>query len=184
MWPAGDRCKCEWGGWVWVGMGMSWRHPQCRLPLTLPSAIAAACLPSSPPPALPPALQQGHNLHASPAISQDHNLGFPLAVLTGHGGGVTAVRFSPVLPHVLLTSSDDGSCRIWSTLRDSEGGRPAPAIVLRPGPSFGVAACTATRTADLGAREEAERADLPAGPINGAAGSQQVSGLVGEWVSG
>ena len=67
-----------------------------------------------------------------PPPSQRHGLGSPLAVLTGHSRGVTSVCFSPTVPHVLLTSSDDGTCRIWSVLHDAAGGRPAPSISLAP----------------------------------------------------
>ncbi|RDX70648.1 Bromodomain and WD repeat-containing protein 1, partial [Mucuna pruriens] len=41
--------------------------------------------------------------------------GLPISVLRGHTGAVTAIAFSPRLNAVyqLLSSSDDGSCRIW-----------------------------------------------------------------------
>nr|GEU54066.1 PH-interacting protein [Tanacetum cinerariifolium] len=41
--------------------------------------------------------------------------GLPISVLRGHTGAVTAIAFSPRLGSVyqLLSSSDDGSCRIW-----------------------------------------------------------------------
>ncbi|KAG6554673.1 hypothetical protein Mapa_003691 [Marchantia paleacea] len=46
--------------------------------------------------------------------------GFPISVLRGHGGAVTAIEFSPRqgCEHHLLSSSDDGTCRIWDA-RDS-----------------------------------------------------------------
>ncbi|CAM6121929.1 unnamed protein product [Calypogeia fissa] len=46
--------------------------------------------------------------------------GFPVSVLRGHGGAVTAIKFSPRhgCEHHLLSSSDDGTCRIWDA-RDS-----------------------------------------------------------------
>ncbi|KAF5452268.1 hypothetical protein F2P56_027287 [Juglans regia] len=41
--------------------------------------------------------------------------GFPISVLKGHSGAVTAIAFSPKPSSVyhLLSSSDDGTCRIW-----------------------------------------------------------------------
>ncbi|KZV17019.1 bromodomain and WD repeat-containing protein 3 [Dorcoceras hygrometricum] len=41
--------------------------------------------------------------------------GMPISVLRGHTGAVTAIAFSPrsSAPYQLLSSSDDGSCRIW-----------------------------------------------------------------------
>ncbi|XP_073135794.1 uncharacterized protein [Henckelia pumila] len=41
--------------------------------------------------------------------------GMPISVLRGHTGAVTAIAFSPrsSAPYQVLSSSDDGSCRIW-----------------------------------------------------------------------
>ncbi|CAA0831983.1 Unknown protein [Striga hermonthica] len=41
--------------------------------------------------------------------------GYPISVLRGHTGVVTAIAFSPRpnTPYHLLSSSDDGSCRVW-----------------------------------------------------------------------
>eukprot|EP01018_Ginkgo_biloba_P012106 Gb_38814 [translate_table: standard] len=41
--------------------------------------------------------------------------GIPVSVLRGHAGAVTAIAFSPRqgCEHHLLSSSDDGTCRIW-----------------------------------------------------------------------
>ncbi|XP_019197386.1 PREDICTED: PH-interacting protein [Ipomoea nil] len=41
--------------------------------------------------------------------------GLPISVLRGHTGGVTAIAFSPRPSSVyqLLSSSDDGTCRVW-----------------------------------------------------------------------
>lgn len=46
--------------------------------------------------------------------------GFPISVLGVHGGAVTAIAFSPRhgYEHHLLSSSDDGMCRMWDA-RDS-----------------------------------------------------------------
>lgn len=39
--------------------------------------------------------------------------GYPISVLRGHIGAVTAIAFSPRAVYQLLSSSDDGTCRIW-----------------------------------------------------------------------
>ncbi|KAL8527224.1 hypothetical protein ACS0TY_005197 [Phlomoides rotata] len=41
--------------------------------------------------------------------------GYPISVLRGHTGAVTAIVFSPrpITPYHLLSSSDDGTCRVW-----------------------------------------------------------------------
>lgn len=41
--------------------------------------------------------------------------GYPISVLRGHTGAVTAIVFSPrpYTPYHLLSSSDDGTCRVW-----------------------------------------------------------------------
>ncbi|EEF47272.1 WD-repeat protein, putative [Ricinus communis] len=69
--------------------------------------------------------------------------GLPISVLRGHTGAVTAIAFSPRPNSVyqLLSSSDDGSCRIWDA-RYSQcspriyAPRPADAVVGKnKGPS-------------------------------------------------
>ncbi|XP_009384423.2 uncharacterized protein LOC103971976 isoform X2 [Musa acuminata AAA Group] len=47
--------------------------------------------------------------------------GHPISVLKGHTGAVTALAFSPRLSSVyqLLSSSDDGTCRIWDARQSS-----------------------------------------------------------------
>ncbi|XP_018482991.2 uncharacterized protein LOC108854004 isoform X1 [Raphanus sativus] len=57
--------------------------------------------------------------------------GLPVSVLRGHTGAVTAIAFSPRpgSPYQLLSSSDDGTCRIW----DARGAQVPPRIyVPRP----------------------------------------------------
>ncbi|CAN8265504.1 unnamed protein product [Cochlearia groenlandica] len=57
--------------------------------------------------------------------------GLPVSVLRGHTGAVTAIAFSPRpgSPYQLLSSSDDGTCRIW----DARGAQFSPRIyVPRP----------------------------------------------------
>ncbi|VVA25341.1 PREDICTED: bromodomain and WD [Prunus dulcis] len=58
--------------------------------------------------------------------------GFPISVLQGHTGAVTAIAFSPRLSAVyqLLSSSDDGTCRIW----DARSSQYPPRIYM-PQPS-------------------------------------------------
>jgi len=45
---------------------------------------------------------------------EEQPLGTPVAVLKGHTALVVAVEFSPIQPHILLSSSFDGTCRIWN----------------------------------------------------------------------
>ncbi|KAI7750751.1 hypothetical protein M8C21_013053 [Ambrosia artemisiifolia] len=63
------------------------------------------------------------------SASNDYNIrvwrlpdGMPISVLRGHIGAVTAIAFSPRHSSVfqLLSSSDDGTCRIWDA-RHSQG---------------------------------------------------------------
>lgn len=58
--------------------------------------------------------------------------GLPISVLRGHTGAVTAIAFSPRLSAIyqLLSSSDDGTCRIW----DARYSQCSPRIYL-PKPS-------------------------------------------------
>ncbi|WCJ22313.1 WD40/YVTN repeat-like-containing domain Bromodomain [Euphorbia peplus] len=62
--------------------------------------------------------------------------GLPLSVLRGHTGAVTAIAFSPRPSAVyqLLSSSDDGTCRIW----DARNSHCSPRIYV-PKPSNNVA---------------------------------------------
>lgn len=39
--------------------------------------------------------------------------GMPISVLRGHTGAVNTITFSPTVVYQLLSSSDDGTCRIW-----------------------------------------------------------------------
>ncbi|XP_022972302.1 bromodomain and WD repeat-containing protein 1-like [Cucurbita maxima] len=56
--------------------------------------------------------------------------GLPISVLRGHTGAVTAIAFSPRAAYQLLSSSDDGTCRIWDARSSSQS---APRIyVPRP----------------------------------------------------
>ncbi|KAL1190949.1 Dynein assembly factor with WD repeat domains 1 [Cardamine amara subsp. amara] len=59
--------------------------------------------------------------------------GLPVSVLRGHTGAVTAIAFSPRpgSPYQLLSSSDDGTCRIW----DARGAQFVPRIYVPRPPS-------------------------------------------------
>ncbi|KAK1435898.1 hypothetical protein QVD17_01671 [Tagetes erecta] len=61
--------------------------------------------------------------------------GLPVSVLRGHTGAVTAIAFSPRLGSVyqLLSSSDDGSCRIW----DARHSQFSPRIYIPKPPEPG-----------------------------------------------
>jgi PH-interacting protein len=57
--------------------------------------------------------------------------GVPISVLRGHTSSVTAITFSPRqgCEHLLLSTSDDGTCRIWDALDSSRKSRvymPSP----------------------------------------------------------
>ncbi|OMO53529.1 hypothetical protein CCACVL1_28562 [Corchorus capsularis] len=62
--------------------------------------------------------------------------GMPVSVLRGHTGGVTAIAFSPRPGSVyhLLSSSDDGTCRIWDAVHAHN-----PPRIFIPRPSDSVA---------------------------------------------
>ncbi|KAL1359050.1 hypothetical protein HN51_004293 [Arachis hypogaea] len=59
--------------------------------------------------------------------------GLPISVLRGHTGAVTAIAFSPRTVYHLLSSSDDGTCRIW----DARYTQSSPRIYV-PRPSDSV----------------------------------------------
>lgn len=64
--------------------------------------------------------------------SQEGQLGHPVSVLLGHAGPATFIDFSPAHADVLLSSSADGTCRLWAARQ----GGPA-AHVLTASPAFG-----------------------------------------------
>lgn len=43
---------------------------------------------------------------------QKETLGAPVAVLVGHTGSVNSLDFHPLMPYVLASASDDGTCRL------------------------------------------------------------------------
>lgn len=64
---------------------------------------------------------------------QKDNLGHPISVLLGHQGPVTYVDFNKVIPNALLSSSYDGTCRLWDATNPA---CPAHAV-MRASTSFG-----------------------------------------------
>lgn len=73
---------------------------------------------------------QQHSTYA-PAV-QDDKLGHPVSVLVGHQGPVTYVDFNRSVPNALLSSSFDGTCRIWDANNSAW-----PAKVMPACPFFG-----------------------------------------------
>ena len=65
---------------------------------------------------------------------QEGGLGQAVSVLLGHGAPVTFVDFHRTVPQVLLSSSMDGSCRLW----DARAGGAA-LHQLKSGPQFSMA---------------------------------------------
>ena len=60
---------------------------------------------------------------------ENEQVGAPISVLMGHEEMVTAVDFSPIQPHILVSTSFDGTCRVWD-VRDAA---LAPLLLLREG---------------------------------------------------
>lgn len=48
------------------------------------------------------------------AILQEGEIGHPVSVLLGHTGPASFLDFHKVVPDILLSSSFDGTCRLWS----------------------------------------------------------------------
>ncbi|KAG7018575.1 Bromodomain and WD repeat-containing protein 1 [Cucurbita argyrosperma subsp. argyrosperma] len=67
--------------------------------------------------------------------------GLPISVLRGHTGAVTAIAFSPRAAYQLLSSSDDGTCRLWDARSSSQNApriyvpRPLDSVTARNGGS-------------------------------------------------
>ncbi|KAL4025081.1 hypothetical protein IC575_013457 [Cucumis melo] len=67
--------------------------------------------------------------------------GLPISVLRGHTGAVTAIAFSPRAAYQLLSSSDDGTCRIWDARSSSQSApriyvpKPLDSVTARNGGS-------------------------------------------------
>ncbi|XP_062108774.1 uncharacterized protein LOC133819520 [Humulus lupulus] len=75
--------------------------------------------------------------------------GLPVSVLRGHTGAVTAIAFSPRpgFTYQLLSSSDDGTCRIW----DARSSQLSPRIYV-PKPSDSVAGRNNVPSSSTGAQ--------------------------------
>ena len=50
--------------------------------------------------------------------------GAPIAVLLGHMRSITELHFCPLVSHVLLSTADDGTVRLWSAVRSSNDVKP------------------------------------------------------------
>lgn len=90
--------------------------------------LTGATLPFLPLPSILPLLQ----VSISASAEQDDKLGHPVSVLVGHQGPVTYVDFNRSVPNALLSSSFDGTCRIWDATNSAW-----PAKVMPACPSFG-----------------------------------------------
>ena len=64
-------------------------------------------------------------------------MGYPVSVLVGHTGPVTFVDFSRVHACALLSSSYDGTCRIWDATNPSQAPKVLSASAAF-GPAYGV----------------------------------------------
>ena len=63
-------------------------------------------------------------------VVQRDTLGHPLSVLMGHQGPVTYVDFNKVIPNALLSSSYDGTCRIWDATTSGQAAHVMQASAL------------------------------------------------------
>ncbi|KAF3456326.1 hypothetical protein FNV43_RR00976 [Rhamnella rubrinervis] len=74
--------------------------------------------------------------------------GLPISILRGHTGAVTAIAFNPRPNSIyhLLSSSDDGTCRIW----DAKNSQQSPQIYI-PRPSESVAGKNSGPSSSTGA---------------------------------
>jgi len=59
--------------------------------------------------------------------------GAPVAVLLGHTRSITELHFCPKAPHVLLSTADDGTIRLWNALRSSNVVKPLVIDMTRQG---------------------------------------------------
>ena len=67
-------------------------------------------------------------------LSQDGKLGQQVSVFLGHTGPVTFLDFCEAMPDALLSSSIDGTCRIWGVTHSSSA-----IHILEPNAHFGLA---------------------------------------------
>ena len=54
----------------------------------------------------------------------DLETGAPIAVLLGHTSSITELHFCPAVPHILLSTAEDGTVRLWSAVRSSNDVKP------------------------------------------------------------
>ena len=117
-------------------------------------------------------------------LVQAERLGWPVSVLLGHMAPVTFVDFCRAVPDALLSSSFDGTCRVW----DARAGGAA-LHVLRASPGFapdldpdpGEAGAAAQEPAGLGRRPGSAAG---AGPSRAGEGGATGSGLGSPWRTG
>lgn len=118
------------------------------------------------------------------ALLQAGRLGWPVSVLLGHTAPVTFVDFCRAVPDALLSSSFDGTCRVW----DARAGGAA-LHVLRASPGFapgldpnpGEAGAAAQELTGLGRRPGSAGG---AGPSRAGEGAAAGSGLGSPWATG
>ena len=72
--------------------------------------------------------------HALRCVLQHGKLGHQVSVLLGHTGPVTFLDFCEAVPDALLSSSIDGTCRIWGATHPSSAMH-----ILEPNALFGLA---------------------------------------------
>jgi len=72
-------------------------------------------------------------LRGEGAQQRVQQLGTPVSVLQGHTEAVTAIDFSPNQSHILVSSSFDGTVRVW----DARDGAIAPLILYSQGAGIG-----------------------------------------------
>ncbi|KAK9915369.1 hypothetical protein WJX75_008121 [Coccomyxa subellipsoidea] len=101
-------------------------------------------------------------------------LGVPVAVLLGHTAPVTFIDFCACIPDALLSSSLDGTCRIWSA---KDGGAAVHVLTAAAifGPTRGLTRFGGGLPGDFG-RHTRSAAGPSTGPASGAAGPSASNG--------
>lgn len=107
-------------------------------------------------------------------LLQEGQLGVPVAVLLGHTAPVTFIDFCACIPDALLSSSLDGTCRIWSA---KDGGAAVHVLTAAAifGPTRGLTRFGGGLPGDFG-RHTRSAAGPSTGPASGAAGPSASNG--------